>query len=84
VRVAKQVGYLLVHAINRHENKGEQNVEVRVPLTSWTRYSPPATTSSIWFGADSRAGSQRDTELVSVKDRNNTVHVWLDSKSSGA
>src|SRR6202050_5495209 len=29
VRVAKQGGYLLVHAINRHESKDEQNGEVR-------------------------------------------------------
>jgi hypothetical protein len=84
VRVAKQGGYLLVHATDRHENKGDQNVEVRVPLTVVDALLAPGNDELDLVGAIRALAASGDTELVSVKDRNNTVHVWLDSKSSGA
>ncbi|PYU13191.1 MAG: hypothetical protein DMG29_12520 [Acidobacteria bacterium] len=81
VRVAKQGGYLLVHA---RENKdgSKKRVEVRVPLTVVDALLS-AGNNELDLVAGLRAlGSQGDTELVTVKDEKSTVRIWLDSRST--
>ena len=80
VRVAKQNNYLLVHVIDKNHSK-RSHVEVKVPMRV-----VEALLSSGKDELDLVAGlhalsSQGDTELVSVKDAQNTVRVWLDSKN---
>jgi hypothetical protein len=80
VRVAKRNGTLFVYVFEKNRpNKSE--VEVKVPMRV-----VDALLSSGKDELDLVAGlhalsSQRDTELVSVKDEENTVRVWLDSKN---
>lgn len=80
VRVAKQNGYLFVHVFDKNRPKTSQ-VEVKVPMKV-----VDALLSSGKDELDLVAGlhalsAQGDTELVSVKDEENTVRVWLDSKN---
>jgi len=79
VRVAKQGGYLLVHA---RENKdgSKKRVEVRVPLTVVDALLS-AGNNELDLVAGLRA-LQGDTELVTVKDEKSTVRIWLDSRST--
>jgi hypothetical protein len=81
VRVAKQGGYLLVHA---RENKdgSKKRVEVRVPLTVVDALLS-AGNNELDLVAGLRAlASQGDTELVTVKDEKSTVRIWLDSRKT--
>jgi hypothetical protein len=81
VRVAKQGGYLLVHA---RENKdgSKKRVEVRVPLTVVDALLS-AGNNELDLVAGLRAlASQGDTELVTVKDEKSTVRIWLDSRNT--
>ena len=80
VRVAKQNNYFLVHVIDKKHTK-KAHVEVKVPMKV-----VEALLSSGKDELDLVAGlhalsSQADTELVSVKDEQNTVRIWLDSKN---
>src|SRR5207302_1027815 len=79
VRVAKQGGYLLVHA---RENKdgSKKRVEVRVPLTVVDALLS-AGNNELDLVAGLRA-LQGDTGLVTVKDEKSTVRIWLDSRST--
>ena len=81
VRVAKQGGFLLVHA---RENKdgSKKRVEVRMPLTVVDALLS-AGNNELDLVAGLRAlASQGDTELVTVKDEKSTVRIWLDSRST--
>ena len=80
VRVAKQNGYLLVHVFDKNRPKKSQ-VDVKVPMKV-----VEALLSGNKDELDLVAGlhalsSQGDTELVLVKDEENTVRIWLDSKN---
>jgi len=80
VRVAKQNSYFLVHVIDKNHAK-KSRVEVKVPMKV-----VEALLSSGKDELDLVAGlhalsTQGDTELVSVKDEQNTVRIWLDSKN---
>jgi predicted lipid carrier protein YhbT len=80
VRVAKQTGYLLVHVFEKNHPKRSQ-VEVKVPLKVVDALLSGGK-DELDLVAGLRALSvQGDTELVSVKDEENTVRVWLDSKN---
>jgi hypothetical protein len=85
VRVAKQSNYLLVHVIdkNAHE-KGEvkkSEVEVKVPMKVIDALFSAGKDELDLVAALHVLSTQGDTELVSVKDHENTVRVWLDSKN---
>jgi len=81
VRVAKQGGYLLVHA-RENKDASKKRVEVRVPLTVVDALLS-AGNNELDLVAGLRAlASQGDTELVTVKDEKSTVRVWLDSRST--
>jgi hypothetical protein len=81
VRVAKEQGILIVHA---RDTKGEKDsrVEVRVPMTV-VNALVSADGNALDLVAGVRAlAAHGDAELVSVKDRRNTVRVWVDSKNT--
>ncbi len=79
VRIAKSKGYLTIKV---REGKNEESVDVQVPL--------PVVAALLSAGSDELdlvAGLKAlkvygDTELVTVKDKNETVRIWLDSKNT--
>lgn len=81
VRVAKQAGYLLVHARENKETS-KKRVEVRVPLTVVDALLSAGSNELDLVAALRALAAYGDTELVSVKDEKSTVRVWVDSKSA--
>src|SRR6266446_5275020 len=80
VRVAKHNGTLFVHVFEKNHPKKSQ-VEVKVPMRVVDALFS-AGKDELDLVAGLRAlSSQGDTELISVKDQENTVRVWLDSKN---
>jgi hypothetical protein len=80
ISVAKKEGQLLVHVRDRSRPK-ESRVEVKVPMKV-VEALLSANKDELDIVAGLRAlASQGDMELVSVKDEDNTIRVWLDSKS---
>ena len=80
VRVAKQNAYIYVHVIDKNGSK-KSHVEVKVPLKVVDALLSGAK-DELDISAGLRAlAAQGDTELVSVKDNDSTVRVWLDSKN---
>jgi hypothetical protein len=79
--VAKRNGTLFVHVFEKNKPKRSE-VEVKVPMKVVDALLS-ADKDELDLVAGLRAlSSQGDTELVSVKDQENTVRVWLDSKNS--
>jgi hypothetical protein len=81
VRVAKQNGYLLVHVFEKNHPKKSQ-VEVKVPMKVVDALFSAGKDELDLVAALHALSAQGDTELVSVKDEENTVRVWLDSKNA--
>ncbi len=81
VRVAKQNGYLFVHVFEKNRPKHSQ-VEVKVPMKVVDALFSAGKDELDLVAALHALSSQGDTELVSVKDEENTVRVWLDSKNA--
>jgi hypothetical protein len=80
VRVAKQNAYIYVHVIDKNGSK-KSRVEVKVPLKVVDALLS-GKKDELDIAAGLRAlAAQGDTELVSVKDNESTVRVWLDSKN---
>jgi hypothetical protein len=80
ISVAKKDGFFLVHVHDKNRSKNSQ-VEVKVPMKV-----VEALLSAGKDELDIVAGlhalpAQGDVELVSVKDDENTIRVWLDSKN---
>jgi len=80
VRVAKQNGHLLVHVYEKNHPKHSE-VEVKVPMKVVDALFSAGKDELDLVAALHALASQGDTELVSVKDAENTVRVWLDSKN---
>jgi hypothetical protein len=85
VRVAKQANHLLIHVLDKgvHE-KGElkkSEVEIKVPMKVIDALFSAGKDELDLVAALHALSAQGDTELVSVKDHENTVRVWLDSKN---
>ena len=80
VRVAKHNGTLFVHVIDKNRAKKSQ-VEVKVPMRVVDALFSAGKDELDLVAALHALSSQGDTELVSVKDDENTVRVWLDSKN---
>jgi hypothetical protein len=80
VRVAKQGGYFLVHVVDKNRNK-KGRVEVKVPIKVVDALFSGGTDELDLVAGLHALSAQGDTELVSVKDEENTVRVWLDSKN---
>lgn len=81
VTVAKKGGFLVVHVVDK-ESHGE-NVDVRMPMTVADALVAPGNHDLDLVGAIRALAAAGDTELVNVKDRENSVRVWLDSKNTG-
>lgn len=79
INVAKKEGYLLVHVKDK-EHKASQ-VEVKVPMKVVEALLSADKDELNIVAALHALAAQGDTELVSVKDEDNTVRVWVDSKS---
>jgi hypothetical protein len=80
ISVAKKDGQLLVHVKDKERPRAQQ-VEVKVPMkVVEALLSGSKDELDIVAGLHALA-AQGDTELVSVKDEENTVRVWVDSKS---
>lgn len=80
VRVAKQGGYIFVRVYEKeHPKKSE--VEVKVPMKVVDALFSGGNDELDLVAGLRALSAQGDTELVSVKDKENTVRVWLDSKN---
>ena len=80
VRVAKQSNYLIVHVLDKGKGK-KQQVEIKVPMKVVDALFSAGKDELDLVAALHALSAQGDTELVSVKDEENTVRVWLDSKN---
>lgn len=80
VRVAKEGNHLIVHVVDKEGSKKSQ-VEVKVPMKVVEALLSAGKDELDLVAALHALGSQGDVELVSVKDSENTVKVWLDSKN---
>jgi len=80
ISVMKKDGMLFVHVHDKNKPKHSQ-VEVKVPMkVVEALLSGSKDELDIVAGLHALAG-QGDVELVSVKDNDNTIRVWLDSKN---
>ena len=81
VKVSKQNGYLFVHVVDKKAQSKSSQVEVKLPMKVVDAlFSGGQDELDLVAGVRALYG-QPDTELVSVKDHQNTVRVWLDSKN---
>ena len=80
VRVAKQKNQLIVHVLDKEKSK-KSEVEVKVPMKVIDALFSAGKDELDLVAALHALSEQGDTELVSVKDQENTVRVWLDSKN---
>ena len=80
VRVAKRNGTLLVHVFEKNHPRRSE-VEVKVPMKVVDALFSGEKDELDLVAGLRALSSQGDTELVSVKDQENTVRVWLDSKN---
>ncbi len=93
VRIAKSAGYLYIHV---NENKGkkstkqaeskgeagkESKVEIKVPMKVVDALLSAGKDELDVVAALHALSSNGATELVSVKDDENTVRIWIDSKN---
>lgn len=86
VRVAKKDGYLYIHVTDKKSGKASANgkdtkVEVKVPMKVVDALFSAGKDELDVVAALRALSSNGDTELVSVKDDQETVHVWIDSKN---
>lgn len=80
VRVAKEGSHLMIHVVDKDGSKKSQ-VEVKVPMKVIEALLSAGKDELDLVAALHALGAQGDVELVSVKDSENTVKVWLDSKN---
>jgi hypothetical protein len=80
ISVMKKEGILYVHVHDKNRPKGSQ-VEVKVPMKVVAALlSAGKDELDIVAGLHALA-AEGDVELVSVKDEDNTIRVWMDSKN---
>ena len=89
VHVRKQGGMLLIHVEDksgsrkaRSENPSKQNVDVRVPLEVADALFSGASDELNVGAALELLARHGDMELVSVQDEENTVRIWMDTKTT--
>ncbi len=81
VRVAKQNNYFLVHVADKHHSTKKSTVEVKIPMKVVDALFSGGKDELDLVAGLRALSAQGDTELVSVKDEENTVRIWLDSKN---
>jgi hypothetical protein len=80
IKVAKKDGQFLVHVHEKNKSKNAQ-IEVKIPMkVVEALLSAGKDELDIVAGLHALPG-QGDVELVSVKDDENTIRVWLDSNN---
>ncbi|MBZ5528741.1 MAG: hypothetical protein LAN71_12670 [Acidobacteriia bacterium] len=83
VRVAKQGGTLLIRVHEKKADKKEAtHVEVRVPMKVVDALLSAGHDELDVAAALNVLAAQGDTELVTVKDGEQTVRIWLDGRNS--
>jgi hypothetical protein len=80
VRVAKQGGHLIIHVLDKGKSKKGQ-VEVKVPMKVVDALFSAGKDDLDLVAALHVLSGMGDTELVSMKDEENTVRIWVDSKN---
>ena len=80
VRVAKEGNHLMIHVVDK-EGPRKSQVEVKVPMKVVEALLSAGKDELDLVAALHALSLQGDVELVSVKDSENTVKVWLDSKN---
>lgn len=81
VRVSKQNGYLFVHVANKQARANTAEVEVKLPMKVVDAlFSAGDDELDLVAGLRALSG-QPDTELVSVRNTDKLVRIWLDSKN---
>lgn len=96
VRVAKSAGYLYIHVTDNSEGKKstakdskaeakaaghESKVEIKVPMKVVDALFSAGKDELDLVAVLKALSAHGDTELVTVKDSENTVRVWVDSKN---
>ncbi|HET7109074.1 MAG TPA: hypothetical protein VFI38_19830 [Candidatus Acidoferrum sp.] len=97
VRVAKSAGYLYIHVSDKSEGKKaaakdgkaeakvsagrESRVEIKVPMKVVDALFSAGKDELDLVAALKALSAHGDTELVTVKDSENTVRIWVDSKN---
>ncbi|HEV2102722.1 MAG TPA: hypothetical protein VGR58_08080 [Candidatus Acidoferrum sp.] len=97
VRVAKSAGYLYIHVTDKSEGKKaaakdgkaeakaasghESKVEIKVPMKVVDALFSAGKDELDIVAALKALSAHGDTELVTVKDSENTVRIWVDSKN---
>jgi translation elongation factor EF-1alpha len=95
VRVAKSGGYLLIHVTDKSSHQSAESktkdgktaaahqskVEIKVPMKVVDALFSAGKDELDVVAALHALSANGDTELVSVKDSENTVRVWIDSKN---
>jgi len=94
VRVAKSGGYLYVHVTDKGDGDKaaakdgktpvpahEAKVEIKVPLKVVDALLSAGKDELDILAALKALAAHGDTELVTVKDEQNTVRIWVDSKN---
>lgn len=97
VRVAKSAGYLYIHVTDKSESKKaaakdgktsakaaaghESKVEIKVPMKVVDALFSAGQDELDIVAALKALSAHGDTELVTVKDNENTVRIWVDSKN---
>jgi aspartyl/asparaginyl-tRNA synthetase len=80
VRVAKESNHLIVQVVDKNNSKKSQ-VEIKVPMKVIDALFSAGKDELDLVAALHVLSAQGDTELVSVKNEDNTVRIWLDSKN---
>ncbi len=86
VRVAKSAGYLYIHVTDKKSGKHSESgkdtkVEIKLPMKVVDALFSAGKDELDVVAALRVLSSNGDTELVSVRDDQETVHVWIDSKN---
>jgi hypothetical protein len=81
VRIAKQNNYFLVHVIDKNRSSKKATVEVKIPMKVVDALLSGGKDELDLVAGLRALSAQGDTELVSVKDEENNVRIWLDSKN---
>jgi hypothetical protein len=80
VRVAKHDDHLFVHVSDKAGSK-KSKVEIKIPIKVVNALFSAGKDELDMVAALHALSAQGDTELVSVKDDDNTVRIWLDAKN---
>ena len=84
--MAKSGGYLLIHVTDKSKQNSksklheDSRVEIKVPMKVVDALFSAGKDELDVVAALRALSSFGDSELVSVKDSENTVRVWIDSK----